>query len=88
MLRMSLWDIERAANELAVARDIMTTRLVTVAPTDDLNTALRRFTQLNLDELPVVAKDEPGKLLGMLRRKDTIAIYNQRMLQAKRSAAD
>src|SRR5215831_21146746 len=40
--------------QLAVARDVMTTKLVTVTPQDDLNTALKRFTELNLDELPVV----------------------------------
>jgi len=69
--------------QLAVARDIMTTRLVSVSPDDDLNTALRRFTELNLDELPVLSPDEPGKLLGMLRRKDTIAVYNRRLAEQK-----
>lgn len=72
----SLW-------QLAVARDIMTTKLVTVTPADDLNTALRRFTSLNIDELPVVAEDERGKLLGMVRRKDVIAKYNERLMLHK-----
>lgn len=71
-----LWD-------LAVARDIMTTRIVSVVPDDDLNTAMRRFTELNLDELPVLNNAEAGKLMGMLRRKDAIAIYNRRMAEHK-----
>jgi len=66
--------------ELANARDVMTTRVVSVTPEDDLNTALTRFTTLNLDELPVVAVDNSQTLLGMLRRKDVIARYNQQML--------
>ena len=37
---------------LANARDVMTSRIVKVSPDDDLNTALQRFTALNLDELP------------------------------------
>lgn len=65
--------------QLAVARDIMTTTLITVTPDDDLNTALRRFTSLNIDEIPVVATDDSRKLQGMLRRKDVIAKYNQQL---------
>jgi chloride channel protein, CIC family len=68
---------------LAVARDVMTSRLVTVTPEDDLNTALCRFTQLNLDELPIVDPQDRSQLLGMLRRKDTIAVYNRRLAELK-----
>jgi len=64
--------------QLANARDVMTSRVVSVTPLDDLNTALKRFTELNLDELPVLDSDDPKKLLGMLRRKDVIACYNQK----------
>jgi CIC family chloride channel protein len=65
--------------ELANARDIMTTRVVSVTPQNDLNTALRRFTEQNLDELPVVDADNDSRLLGMLRRRDVIACYNQKL---------
>jgi len=67
--------------QLAVARDIMVSNIVSVTPEDDLNTALTRFTALNLDELPVLDPDDPGKLLGMLRRKETIAIYNRKLCE-------
>ncbi len=70
---------------LAVARDVMTSNLITVTPEDDLNTALKRFTSLNLDELPVIDADKPGKLLGMLRRKEAIAAYNQRLMENKQA---
>lgn len=71
-----LWD-------LVVARDIMITDFVSVAPQDDLNTAMKAFTSLNLDELPVIDPDQPGRLLGMLRRKETIAAYNHRVMEHK-----
>ncbi len=74
---------DQALWELAVARDIMTTKLVTVTPDDDLNTALRRFTSLNIDELPVVDSHESDRLRGMLRRKDVIAKYNEQLLRHK-----
>ena len=69
--------------KLAVARDIMVTKIVSVTPEDDLNTALQRFTALNLDELPVLDPKDPGRLLGMLRRKETIAAYNRRLMEHK-----
>ncbi len=73
---------------LTVARDVMTSKLVTVTPDDDLNTALTRFTQLNLDELPIVDSQDRARLLGMLRRKDTISLYNRRVMEHKTAASE
>jgi CIC family chloride channel protein len=74
--------------ELANARDVMTSRVLAVAPENDLNTALRKFTELNLDELPVLSPDDRTRLLGMLRRKDVIACYNAKLHQYQREARD
>ncbi len=73
--------------QLTVARDIMTTQILSVTPDDDLNTALRRFTERNIDELPVVDPQNPRQLLGMVRRKETIDFYN-RQLTARKKADD
>jgi CIC family chloride channel protein len=72
--------------QLANARDVMTSRVVSVTPQDDLNTALKRFTDRNLDELPVVDPENPEQLLGMLRRKDVIACYNEKLRDFQRAA--
>lgn len=77
----SLWS-------LAVAGDIMTATVVAVRPEDDLNTAMRRFTELNLDELPVVSEDHSLRLLGMLRRRDAIEVYNQRLVSRKQQTLE
>jgi len=74
--------------ELANARDVMTTRLLTVTPQDDLNTALKRFTELNLDEIPVVSATDKTHLLGMLRRREVIACYNDKLHEFQRQARD
>src|SRR5690606_22275616 len=74
--------------QLANARDVMTTRVVSVSPDDDLNTALRKFTELNLDELPVLDRETKSKLQGMLRRKDVIARYNQKLHEFQTLADD
>lgn len=69
--------------QLAVARDVMTTNLVTLFPDDDLNTAMRRFTEINLDEIPVLSDDQSRNLLGMLRRKDAISVYNRCLMEQR-----
>ncbi len=73
---------------LAFAGDVMVTNILGVTPEDDLNTALQRFTALNVDELPVFAPNTPGKLLGMLRQKEAIARYNRRLMEHKQAAAE
>ncbi len=72
--------------QLAVARDVMISDVVSVTPDDDLNTALQRFTSRNLDELPVFDTTGSGRMLGMLRRKETIAFYNRRLMEHKQLA--
>jgi len=69
--------------EIANARDVMSSPVVAVTPEDDLNTVLRRLTALNVDELPVVPPDDSTRLIGFLRRKETIAAYNKRLLELK-----
>ncbi len=70
--------------KIANARDVMTEQVVTLFPDDDLNHALGQFTALNVDELPVVSPDSPSHVLGFLRRKETIALYNQKRLEMQK----
>ncbi len=37
------------------------------------------LTELNLRELPILARDDLSQLLGMVRRKDVIACYTQKL---------
>lgn len=70
--------------KFAIAIDIMTERVVTLRLDDDLNHAFGQFTALNVDELPVVSPENANEILGVLRRKETIAIYNQRRLELEK----
>ena len=73
---------------LANAGDVMTVNPITITPDDNLNTALMHFTMKNLDELPVVSSTDRGIVIGMLRRKETIACYNRRLVELKQSYND
>jgi CIC family chloride channel protein len=61
---------------LVIAADIASRPVIAVTPKDDLHTALKRLTELNLDEIPVVAPDDPSRLLGLLSRRDLVAAYS------------
>ncbi|MDD4787733.1 MAG: CBS domain-containing protein, partial [Pirellulales bacterium] len=65
---------------LVVAADLATAPVLTVTPQDELHTALRRFTQKNIDELPVVSPDDANKVVGVLSRRNVIAAYHQRTM--------
>jgi CIC family chloride channel protein len=77
----SIWSV-------ANARDAMTPRVVGMTPDDDLNTALRRFTSVNVEELPVFEGRDSARLLGMIRRADAIEAYNRRIAQHHQAARD
>jgi CIC family chloride channel protein len=73
------------AGPLVVAADLASSPVLTVNPEDDLYTALRRFTQKNIDDLPVVALDDPDSIVGILSRKDVIAAYHHRATALRQS---
>jgi len=69
--------------ELVVMKDIGTSDLIVTTPSEDLNTALQKFTIKNIDSLPVVDDEDPGIVLGMLGRREVIAFYNQQVQKTK-----
>ena len=60
---------------LVVADDLATRPVLTVTVDDDLHTALRRMTKLNIDEIPVVDGDDRTKLVGLLSRRTLTTAY-------------
>jgi CIC family chloride channel protein len=69
---------------LVLATDLATRPVLTVTQSDDLHTALRRLTELNIDEIPVVAPDDPTRLVGLLHRRELVSAYTAQ-IQALRS---
>jgi len=70
---------------LVVMKDIATSDVITTTPAEDLNTALQKFTEKNIDSLPVVDDEDHGILLGMLNRREVIAFYNEQIKRLKAS---
>ncbi|GAB6905264.1 putative signal transduction protein with CBS domain containing protein [Desulfosarcina cetonica] len=68
---------------LVVMKDVGTSDIIVTTPDEDLNAVLRKFTTRNIDSLPVVRTDDHGTLLGMLNRREVIAVYNRKVEEAK-----
>ncbi len=74
---------DQTIHQLATAADIMTTDIITLTPDEDLHSALDRFHMKNLDELPVVEREDPRKLLTMLRRHAITRAYRERLAELR-----
>ena len=66
--------------ETALARDLATKDVKTLKPNHNLNEAMEKFSQLDLQQLPVVQVGDSRKVIGMLRRSDVQAVYNRESL--------
>jgi CIC family chloride channel protein len=64
-------------------KDICTSDIIVTTPTDDLNSVLQKFTEKNIDSLPVVRDDDHGVLIGMINRREVIAFYNEKIQEMK-----
>jgi CIC family chloride channel protein len=78
---VSLEDLRRATEtqttspDQLTVRDIATQDIVTVFPDESVGTVMRRMAPRDLSRLPVVARDDPRHLLGVIRRPDIVRAY-------------
>lgn len=73
---ITISDVERARPEDTVG-SAMTARPVTVVPSTPVSEALARMAGLGVGRLPVVAEDDPGRLVGMFRREEAVKAYHR-----------
>ncbi len=57
--------------------EIMTRAPITVTPSMPVSAALARMAALELGRMPVVADDDPRRLVGMFRRESVVHAYHQ-----------
>ncbi len=62
-------------------KDIMAKDVVTVSIKDNLGTALEKIAAKDYAILPVVAEDNPLKMLGILTRRDILEAYDQAVIK-------
>jgi len=69
---------------LIIAKDIASTDLVMVYPEDNLEEAQQKFAMKDSKLLPVVNRNDPSIILGVLRREDMIHYYNMKLIESFR----
>jgi len=72
--RNAVSDGKEDAGNLTVG-EITTRDVITVYPDETVGTALRRMAPRDISRLPVVSRDNPRELLGMVRRNDIVRAY-------------
>jgi CIC family chloride channel protein len=77
---VSLTDLRQASDDDSVpdaltVDDITTRRPVVAYPDESVRAVLERMAPRDLSRLPVVARDDPEKLLGVVRRNDVVRAY-------------
>jgi CIC family chloride channel protein len=72
-------DITRAGgpSDQVSAGEAMTPNPVTATRDTPVSEALERMGALGVGRLPVVAADDPGRLVGMFRREDAVLAYHR-----------
>ena len=78
MVREMIFEVE--LGDLVVANDLSVKPVKTLTPDDNLNQAMELFAQLDVEQLPVVHKDDPKRVIGMVNRGEVVAAYNREVL--------
>lgn len=74
---LTVSDLDRAqAQNLATVGDACSRDLLVAYPDESLATAFRRMGQRDIGRLPVVAREDAQRLLGVLRRTDLLRAYD------------
>jgi CIC family chloride channel protein len=75
---VTISDINRAeTGERTTVEQVMTPRPVTVEPETPVSRALERMAALGVGRLPVVAADDPRRLVGVFRREEAVKAYHR-----------
>jgi len=70
---------ENLAN-LVVVKELATQNVVTISIDENLYTALQKIASKDFSILPVVDPEDPGKILGVLNRRDIMSAYNKAVI--------
>ncbi len=79
-LRQILFERE-ALQHLVIARDLVRRGEPLLREEDNLDVVMRLFSLSEADELPVVAADDPKKLIGTVHRDEVIKARNEEVLR-------
>jgi CIC family chloride channel protein len=54
--------------------------VITVTEDENLDDAMRRIGYRNIEQLPVVDREDKRKLVGLISRRDMVSAYNRALM--------
>lgn len=84
---VSLLDVRRVLldqeylTDLIIALDLVNREIPRVKLADNLDSVMKLFGRLDVEELPVVDSTNEAKIIGSVNRKDVIDIYNRELMK-------
>ena len=76
--------VERGLDDLLIVKEVAEEEVPSVTLDDDLATVLRVLTEHEVDALPVVDGGKGARLIGMIRRRDVLGSYYEKLAALKR----
>ena len=71
---------EEELGDLVVANDLSVKPVKYLTPDNNLNQAMELFAQLDVEQLPVVQKNDVKRVIAMVNRGEVVAAYNREVL--------
>lgn len=71
--------------EKLLVRDIATKDVVTVFPDESVGAAMRRMAPRDLSRLPVITRENPRRVVGVVRRNDIVRAYEVGVVRQEES---
>ncbi|MEE9552693.1 MAG: chloride channel protein, partial [candidate division Zixibacteria bacterium] len=68
-------------DSLVIASDIATTEIISVTEDENLKQALEKFGMRDFDLLPVVDKENPTRIKGVIHKSYLLSYYNKRLME-------
>jgi len=78
-------EFTQEGGEALTAKDVATYKVVTITEYDSLFRALTRITQGDFSILPVVDREHPKKLTGVISRRDIMSTYDDMIIKKIKS---
>ena len=72
---------EEGLEDLVIVKELATKEVITVFPDENLQQALGKISSKDVAHIPVVARSNPKKIIGILSRRDIINEYNRALLK-------
>ena len=79
--------LEEGLGDLVVAKELSPPTVITITPSEDLDSALRKIGLKNIEQLPVVDEADPRRIVGILSRRDIFSAYNKALINRSLSGS-